>query len=67
MAEGRPVSRRWRMHRREEIKPDGRRIYYYTFQPEADSGMLINPNSTKEVHNRCECANASCDSDDTDA
>ncbi|MCX7688770.1 MAG: hypothetical protein N2045_12455 [Fimbriimonadales bacterium] len=55
------------MHRREEIKPDGRRIYYYTFQPEADSGMLINPNSTKEVHNRCECANASCDSDDTDA
>lgn len=24
---------RWRMHKRAETKPDGRRILYYTFEP----------------------------------
>jgi len=24
---------KWRMHKRTETKPDGRKIYYYTFEP----------------------------------
>ncbi len=24
---------RWRMHKRTETKPDGRKLYYYSFEP----------------------------------
>jgi hypothetical protein len=33
---------RYRMHKRVETKPDGRKIYYYTFEPaEAQQGDAL--------------------------
>lgn len=56
------------MHKRTEVKPDGRQIVYYTFQPAdtTDSGIIIAPDPTKEVHYRCECVKENCANGDTD-
>lgn len=67
MAESERVVGRWRMHKRTETKSDGRRIYYYSFQPaqSTDSGMLIaTRNAMKEDENQCACENANCVNDD---
>lgn len=69
MAESERIVGRWRMHKRTETKPDGRRIYYYSFQlaQPPDSGMLIaTQNAMKEDKDQCACENANCVSDDTD-
>jgi hypothetical protein len=33
MASGGGAPMKYRMHKRVETKPDGRKIYYYTFEP----------------------------------
>jgi hypothetical protein len=63
MASGGGALMKYRMHKRIETKPDGRKIYYYTFEPaetqerdtpaEPDPEMLA---TLEAIHARLEAA-----------
>jgi hypothetical protein len=63
MASGGGAPMKYRMHKRVETKPDGRKIYYYTFEPaetqerdtpaEPDPEMLA---TLEAIHARLEAA-----------
>lgn len=41
---------RWRMHKRTETKPDGRKIFYYTFEPGDESPLGEAPSRPTETN-----------------
>jgi hypothetical protein len=65
MASGGGALMKYRMHKRIETKPDGRKIYYYTFEPAETKAMHAHleasghlPPTPKEVLERIEAERA---------